>query len=329
MAPGLFVSHAQNGEDVVLWRALGHVEHGRYVDLGAADPHADSVTKAFYERGWSGLDVEPTDSFAQRLREDRSRDIVVQVVVGEDDHGEATLHEVPGTGLSSVHDEHAAEHRAVGYETRELRVPVRRLDSLVQEHLDGEPVHFLKIDVEGAEAEVLSSVDLSIWRPWVIVVEATRPGSDVQTHEEWEHHVVGAGYRFCLFDGLNRYYVSEEHADLAPALSYPACPLDGHVRAAEMDLIDRLTSLQRQHHGMAVDHERMRSTYVPLQEEVVALRAELVRWRGAALERWAQASVPQRDGRAHRELEELKQTVSWRVTKPLRAVRSRQLRTGP
>ena len=33
-----FVSFAQNFEDVILWRALRHVEHGQYLDIGAQDP---------------------------------------------------------------------------------------------------------------------------------------------------------------------------------------------------------------------------------------------------------------------------------------------------
>src|SRR5664279_1896466 len=54
-----FVSYAQNGEDVVLFRALGAVEGGRYVDVGANDPIFESVTYAFYLRGWSGITIDP------------------------------------------------------------------------------------------------------------------------------------------------------------------------------------------------------------------------------------------------------------------------------
>ena len=39
-----FISHAQNFEDVMLWRALKHIEHGFYVDVGANDPDVHSVT---------------------------------------------------------------------------------------------------------------------------------------------------------------------------------------------------------------------------------------------------------------------------------------------
>ena len=39
-----FISYAQNFEDVMLWRALKHVEKGFYVDVGAQDPVVDSVS---------------------------------------------------------------------------------------------------------------------------------------------------------------------------------------------------------------------------------------------------------------------------------------------
>ena len=53
------ISYAQNFEDVMLWRALQHVGAGYYVDIGANDPVVDSVTRWFYEQGWSGLNIEP------------------------------------------------------------------------------------------------------------------------------------------------------------------------------------------------------------------------------------------------------------------------------
>ncbi|BCG81534.1 FkbM family methyltransferase [Mesorhizobium sp. 113-3-3] len=61
-------SYAQNFEDVILWRALEHVERGFYIDIGAQDPVVDSVSLAFYERGWRGIHVEPSANYAEKLR---------------------------------------------------------------------------------------------------------------------------------------------------------------------------------------------------------------------------------------------------------------------
>ena len=53
-----FISYAQNFEDVMLWRALKHINNGFYIDIGANDPVVDSVSLAFYENGWRGVHVE-------------------------------------------------------------------------------------------------------------------------------------------------------------------------------------------------------------------------------------------------------------------------------
>ena len=327
MAGSPLVSYAQNGEDVVLWRALGHVEGGVYVDVGAYDPVDDSVTKLFYDRGWHGLDVEPVAELADALRAARPHDVVAAVAVTGDDHGSATLHEVIGTGLSTLSAGIADEAAARGFATRDVTVPTRTLGSLVDEHLGDQDVHFCKIDAEGAEAEVLASVDLEAWRPWVLVVESTHPNTAEPTHMKWQDRVLAAGYRLCLFDGLSRFYVSEEHAaELEEKLSYPACPLDGYVHVSSVELRNQLDELQRSHHDahdeLGVRQQRIEA----LDREVEDLRHALVRWRRAAVESWAE-SVERGGGPAatelQEELDEMRATFSWRVTRPLRTLRSR------
>ena len=70
-----FISYAQNYEDVMLWRALKHIDKGFYVDVGANDPIIDSVTAAFYERGWRGINIEPMRSYHEHLCAARPLDI--------------------------------------------------------------------------------------------------------------------------------------------------------------------------------------------------------------------------------------------------------------
>jgi peptide methionine sulfoxide reductase MsrB len=70
------VSYAQNCEDVMLHRALRPVQQGFYVDVGANDPVCHSITKAFYECGWRGINIEPVQSWFGKIEADRSRDEV-------------------------------------------------------------------------------------------------------------------------------------------------------------------------------------------------------------------------------------------------------------
>lgn len=318
-----FVSYAQNGEDIVLWRALGSVANGRYVEVGANDPTEYSVSRAFYEHGWSGVEIEPVPDFAERFRRDRPRDTVVQCAVTEDE-GTVQLHLISGTGLSTVEDEVAAWQRTQGWDVTEITVDARRLDSVLDAELAADhTIHFMVIDVEGGERGVLAGLDLTRRRPWVLVIEATAPSTDVPTHERWEHMVLEAGYRLCQFDGLSRFYVAEEHADLAPALSYGASPADRATIYRDLQKQDALNGLTQQ--------------VQRLQDELHRTEGELVRWRGAALEGWSDVQARAGAGGAggdiasaelRRELDAMRSTVSWRITRPVRAVRRLQLNLG-
>ena len=84
MPEPLFTSYAQNFEDVILWRALKHINAGFYVDIGAGDPLVDSVSLAFYERGWRGIHVEPLPNYAAKLRQARPDEEVIEAAIAKE-----------------------------------------------------------------------------------------------------------------------------------------------------------------------------------------------------------------------------------------------------
>jgi hypothetical protein len=87
-------------------------------------------------------------------------------------------------------------------------------------------IDFLKIDVEGAEADVLRSGDWDRFRPKAVVVEAISPGSGKPSWEAWEPILLAHGYRFALFDTLNRFYVAEEQPQIATRFPTERAPWD-------------------------------------------------------------------------------------------------------
>jgi FkbM family methyltransferase len=257
-----FVSYAQNFEDVVLWRALQHVENGFYIDVGAADPVEDSVTRAFYDRGWSGINIEPTEEYYARLVADRPRDVNLRVLAGANS-GMGTIHIIPDTGLSTVDADFAAREGAKGRQSRSETLPIITLDGLLQSHGD-RPIHFLKIDVEGAERAVLEGIDLARTRPWVVLVEATEPNTQVRTEHLWEELLLDREYTFALFDGLNCFYVANEHASLRDELAVPPNVFDNFLRFSEHRLTEK---------AARIDAELQR--LVPLERSYEALLGSL------------------------------------------------------
>ncbi|MEO6518871.1 MAG: FkbM family methyltransferase [Pseudoxanthomonas sp.] len=226
-----------------MWRALQFFPGGFYIDVGANDPHHDSVTRAFYERGWRGINIEPVDAYYQALCRERPEDTNLQLVVGQA-QGKVDFHVFPDSGLSTASVEMAAMYAAAGIQLEKRQLPMRTLASLCEEYVTGE-IHFLKIDVEGFEGVVLRGMDFSRWRPWLIVIE-----TPFDQEPEWKEIVPAAGYRKVRFDGINTFYLAEEHAKLAAAFDIPPCTMDefqlryGHplsfpVDAAEAALLEQ------------------------------------------------------------------------------------------
>jgi FkbM family methyltransferase len=220
-----FISYAQNFEDVILWRALRSVSNGFYIDIGANDPEIDSVSKAFYQRGWRGVHVEALASCARKLRETRPDEVVIESAVSEQG-GVIPLFELhrndlgEGLGISTVLEEVKLYHQANGFEVTASQVPCITLDVVLNAYADRE-IHWLKIDVEGMEASVIRGWRTAAARPWIVVVEAVSPTTRERNHQEWEEGLLQKGYRFVYFDGLNRFYLNSSHPELAEAFSSP------------------------------------------------------------------------------------------------------------
>lgn len=223
-----FTSYAQNFEDVILWRALKHVQRGFYIDVGAMDPSQDSVTKAFYEQGWRGINIEPVTQWYERLEKERVRDINLQIVAGAQE-GETIFYEIPNTGLSTVDKSIAEKHESENnYRKIERIILIKTLNEIcLQYHVA--PLHFLKIDVEGSEKQVLQGIDFSILRPWIILIESTFPNTQIENHVEWDPILLAANYEFVYFDGLNRFYLAYEHQELKDNLRTPPNYFDGFI----------------------------------------------------------------------------------------------------
>lgn len=251
MSSGPFVSYAQNQEDVVLARAL-HPDGrgGSWVDVGAGDPVLDSVTAAFAERGWRGVNVEPLPREHERLCAARPADTNLRVALGAT-AGRGKLFVEPAEqqerpdpdapidrGASTMVPELAKRYRADGQEFTPIEVPIWTLAQVVADHVAG-PVDFLKVDVEGFEREVLAGADWSSFRPRVVVMEATVPKSDEPAHEGWEPMLFEVGYRFAMFDGLNRFYAHADEPALLQALAIPANVFDDFVPYAWTHQVDQ------------------------------------------------------------------------------------------
>ncbi|MDR2831144.1 MAG: FkbM family methyltransferase [Methanobrevibacter sp.] len=73
------LSFSEDKEDLILLSFLDKIKNGFYIDVGANDPYADSVTKLFYDLGWNGINIEPLPYMYNKLCEDRPKDINLNI----------------------------------------------------------------------------------------------------------------------------------------------------------------------------------------------------------------------------------------------------------
>jgi FkbM family methyltransferase len=207
------LSYSQNLEDYHLSIAFAGQATGTYVDIGAGHPIADNVSFWFYERGWRGVVVEPQPKLAALYPQLRPRDIVVAGLIGRE-CGEADFHVIDRLhGLSTANEGVAQAAQALGVSYQTMRKPVLTLAKLCESH-DLGTIDFLKIDVEGAEGDVLFSGNWERFRPKVVVAEAVAPITSEPSWRDWESLLISHRYRFILFDTLNRFYVAEEYPEI-------------------------------------------------------------------------------------------------------------------
>jgi FkbM family methyltransferase len=213
------VSYSQRFEDLFLDCCFPDKHDGFYVDIGAGHPVYDNVSFGSYLKGWRGIAVEPNPWLSQLAHGVRPRDINIQALVSATE-GQADFHLVNDYhGLSTMIADHALKAQSeFGKASQTLTMPATTLQALCEQHAPTS-FEFLKIDVEGAEDDVIRGGDWKNYRPKVIVIEALAPYSLAPAWESWEPVLTAQGYRYVRFDTLNRYYVAEEEAEIARALA--------------------------------------------------------------------------------------------------------------
>jgi FkbM family methyltransferase len=235
------ISYAQNFEDVMIARLFDSDYRGFYVDIGAAHPEFLSVTRHFYDQGWSGINVEPTRHFYPLLREERQRDINLQCAIGNSP-GVATFYEIPKFAENSTLDPAVADLLATSeLLARPHKVKVIRLAELCDIHVKDRTIDFMKIDVEGGELGVLQSGDWERHRPRLLIIEATFVNTREENWQAWEPILTSANYHKVWFDGLNNFYLRGEDLELRDAFRLPPNCYDGFW-SADFAWLKRLLS---------------------------------------------------------------------------------------
>jgi FkbM family methyltransferase len=230
-----FISYAQNFEDVLLNRVFKGKTKGFYIDVGALHPTFDSITKAFYDRGWSGINIEPIKEKYNIFQKERLRDINLNIALSNSE-GNLEFFQVLGQpGNSTLNKEIAyAIAQEKGFDISRYTVVVKTLADICKEYVN-EKIDFLKIDVEGLEEQVVLGGNWEIFRPSILVIETTLPNTNIRCENNIPVFLKNKAYEHVFFDGINDYYIAEESIDLQKHFAYPVNILDFYANYRLID----------------------------------------------------------------------------------------------
>jgi FkbM family methyltransferase len=232
------VYYSQNREDLTLASFFPEIEKGFYIDVGAYDPDEDSVTKLFYLRGWHGINIEPQPSGYELFEKKRKRDINLNLGVS-DKKGSLKLRTYTSGGLSTFSDNIKKRYESnPNDDTRdfkEITVPVMPLKEVFDKN-NVEHIHFMKVDVEGHEYQVLESNDWKKYRPEVLCIEANH------VEHDWRPLLFKANYEFVFNDCLNDYY-ADKNTNRKSKFNYVKDVINdrgGGIRAEHFEQLEKL-----------------------------------------------------------------------------------------
>lgn len=145
------------------------MRQGVFVDIGAHDGVSFSNTFFLESRmDWNGLAIEPLPDVFQKLSANRACVKVNGCISAQIGHGKFRKISGYSEMLSGLVDHYDPRHqeriarelREHGGNFEEISVRCYRLNDLLDEHGISD-VHYLNIDVEGAEYDILKSIDFN------------------------------------------------------------------------------------------------------------------------------------------------------------------------
>lgn len=193
------LSYSQEGEDLILKRIFEGQKTGFYVDVGAHHPKRFSNTYLFYKLGWRGINIDAMPGSMDNFKAVRPEDINLEVAVS-DIKGIIRYYIFNEPALNTFSDGEARRKDGKGnYKiVDEIYLPTVPLSEILQKYWSGDKqIDFLNIDVEGLDFKVLKSVNWTLHRPKIILVEDL--ANDLENLEQSEIFIFLKNKNYTLF----------------------------------------------------------------------------------------------------------------------------------
>jgi len=163
-------TYSMHGEDLVIAEYFKDLSKGIYIDLGCYHPIQYNNTMLLYQKGWTGINVDVSDFSIKLFNFCRPKDLNLNTAVSSKNEEVNLYYQKDLSQLSTLVK--SQSRIAFQGEIKERKVSSKTLTSLLDNSVyKNKQIHFLDLDVEGADLDVLKSLDFSKYHPKLICVE--------------------------------------------------------------------------------------------------------------------------------------------------------------
>jgi len=183
---------------MVLRRIFSNKSRGLYVDIGAHHPSMYSNTNYFYQRGWTGINIDGLPGSKLQFDQERPNDINIELLVSENEEL-VEFHLFDPLLMSTMSAQQVEDNKKFEWckFRKTILVPGAPLGKVLDQYLQpADKIDFMTIDVEGAEMAVLKSNNWEKYLPDVLLVEFIDIDIEDIFSSEVHRYLTGLSYKF-------------------------------------------------------------------------------------------------------------------------------------
>ena len=166
-----------DGEDIEISKCFKDKQNGFYVDVGAYHPIQRNNTMLLYQQGWEGINIDISSFSIKLFNHLRPRDINLNLAISKNE-GDIEMYFQKKLSQLSTIKKNQAEKSFQG------NIKIKKINSktltsvLDSSRFKGRKIDLLDIDVEGADIDVLESLDFRRYSPEIICVEVIEENNE-------------------------------------------------------------------------------------------------------------------------------------------------------
>ena len=184
-------TYSMDGEDTNIKKYFDKKKNGFYVDVGAYHPVHRNNTMLLYQMGWEGINVDISDFSIKLFNHLRPRDTNLNLAISKTNGYVEMFYQKKLSQLLTIKKE-IAKNVFQGKIKNKKILSKTLTEVLNKSKYYKKKIDFLDIDAEGADLDVLESLDFSMYSPELICVEYI--GKDKNGSEIFKF-LVSRGYK--------------------------------------------------------------------------------------------------------------------------------------